>query len=1605
MLLMGPSPAVAQATPDHLIFGPKQYVRTSGAPTEFTDTITVPPTVGPPFLLHVVNGQSNGQNRISSAWITVNTVQVAGPADFGQNVAIVDRTITLTPGTNQLKVKLASTPGAFLTISVYGTKIVPTPTALTPNPLNLTVGSSGTLTATISPAPTTAGTLALTSSNTGVATVPSTVPFTANQTSITIPVTAVAVGNVQITATLNDGSVSATVDVSTAPPTIASLQPATTTMTQGGNGTLTVTINAAQSTTTTIAVSSSSSSIASVPATVTVPAGQTSTSIAVSANTPGTAVITASLNGTSVSSTITVTPNLPTLVAVEPPTTSLNLGATGTLTVRISAVQSSATPIQITASPTGIVTIPATVNVPAGQLTTTIPVTAAALGSAMIHVTLNSSMAEALVQVTPPPPAIVSLLPSPLPVVIGANGTLTVTLNAGQLTNTEVNVTVDQPSLVQVPAIVTVPAGQTSASFTVTGLTVGNATVTASLTGTTKTATVQVQPPPPAVVSLLPNPLPLQQGATGSLTLTINAAQLNDTTIPLSNSAPTLVQVPMTITVPANQLSVTIPVTALLVGNATITAAINGSTVSSQVQVTVPPPVVTALAPATQSLPKGRPGSMQVTLSRAPSEVTVVTLSSSATNVAQVPASVTVAAGALTATFPINTVGEGTATITATVNGGGAAATVTVTAPELVLLTLSPQELTLFMGETQAMTATATLTDGTTQDLTTDNRLVWSSTNQTVATITTDGLVTALAVGASTIRATFIPTTGTPTVVETSVTVLTPPALTLSATPTTVTVGQALTVTVTSARVAGIGGLPVTITSSGTGNVAHASTVTIAENQTSTTVVVTGVTAGSVTLTATAPIRTAGTLALTVNPGAAPVFLGMTPLSGPTGIVVTITGLNFFPQASDTVIRLNGVAVTLLTVGPTQLTFSIPVSGTSGLITITTPLGTTSSPQPFLINRSAVLDPIGNKTVALGSTLTFTATAVDPDGQPVTLSATPMPLLPHATFATQTGLFTFTPDATQVGTFPLTITASDGITTVSETITLTVTGAPPGGTTGLSGRVVDGSGQPIANMVVTVKATGQAGTTNAQGQFTINGVTATGRQVLLANGAPLGYAILAAPVDLIPNVQNTLSSDLRVPVVDTAHAVTVNPAVQTVISNPTLPNTTVTIAPNTAKNANGTNYTGALSISPVPEYGRPESRPVELKPGFSITIQPAGIEFTTPAPITLPNTDNLPPGNELDLWSLSPDTGTFYVAGRMRVSADGTKLETISGGVRKTAWHFALAFVAQLINDLNRIIGGCTTCAISSGGDLTEGTLTQAVMIPGVRSIGVSRDLTLQYNSTTADVQPILPIAATLDVRAAVPLTFSADLTVGGLKQGTRGVWNASVMNENATSSTRMGVSYDGAALPTGRYPYELVTYSNYAQSSVGAVTNGYTILRNEQGSPFGSGWGLTHLDRLITTTGDTILLAGGDGRTIPFVSAALTNLVSWWPAEGTGTDIRSGNTAVPTNGTTFAAVGQVGKGFFLDGIDDYVRVAHSPTLDPTGSFTLATWIRATPLPNLEEQMIASKWECGGICPPNATALYRFGLAGGSNGVLFGHVRRSQVAPGNEGQLSRPHVQ
>ncbi|MCC6964953.1 MAG: hypothetical protein IT391_01545, partial [Nitrospira sp.] len=207
-----------------VLFGPKTYTRTAGPPNQFTDTFTLPAGATAPYTLHVVNGNANGTNRISSATVQLNGTQILGPSDFGQNVAVLDRTVAL-QASNQLEVRLTSAPGSFITISVLDTSAGSQPTALTPSPFNLNAGATGTLTATLAPAPTAAGTLAVSSANAAVATVLTSIPFTAGQTGVPVTVTAVASGSTTVTVTLNGGSAASQVTVTPPAPTIAGFTP------------------------------------------------------------------------------------------------------------------------------------------------------------------------------------------------------------------------------------------------------------------------------------------------------------------------------------------------------------------------------------------------------------------------------------------------------------------------------------------------------------------------------------------------------------------------------------------------------------------------------------------------------------------------------------------------------------------------------------------------------------------------------------------------------------------------------------------------------------------------------------------------------------------------------------------------------------------------------------------------------------------------------------------------------------------------------------------------------------------------------------------------------------------------------------------------------------------------------------------------------------------------------------------------------------------------------------------------------------------------------------------------------------------------------------
>jgi RHS repeat-associated protein len=1065
------------------------------------------------------------------------------------------------------------------------------------------------------------------------------------------------------------------------------------------------------------------------------------------------------------------------------------------------------------------------VTIPAGQLTAPIPVSTVALGTTMVQVSLNGTSAESAVSVIPPPPAVLALTPSPLSVVVGPTGQLTVTLNAAQVTNTDVTLTVDQSAVLHVPPTVTVPAHHTQAVFTMTGLAVGDAVVTASVGASSRQATVHVIPPPPVPVSLLPDPLPLQQGATGMLTLTINAAQLNDTSVPLTTSETTILQIPASITVPAGHLTALVPVTALLAGTATVSATLNGVTVSSTVQVSPPPPVVTSLTPATLSVPKGRPGTLRVTLSRASTQVEEVMVTSSAPGVAQGPAMVPIPAGALFADFPVLSLAEGSAVITATLNGGSATSTVTVTPAEVVSLTLAPQDPTRFVGEQAQLTATGTYTDGTTADLTT--QVIWTSSNESVATITSSGLVTALTVGTSLITASFTNPSGPPPMTaSTPLTVLTPPALALMPAAATLQVGQSQAFTVSTGLAPGPGGLPVTFTLSGAGTATLSTTTVVIPAGVSTVpdaVTVTATGPGPVTLTATAPIRTPGTATLTLTPGI-PMITEFTPLSGPMGTVVTITGTSFHNVAAENQVKFNGKPAIVASATETSLITTVPQGATTGPVTVTTAQGTGTSAQAFSVaapdfSLSALpslltIPASGQGAVAVSITGTSGFTNL------ATLSVTGVPSGASAAFSSATltagqgALLTLvTNGMTPAGAYPLTVTATGPVhgvqTTRSTTVTLQVLGA---GATILSGQVRDEDDKPVKNALVKLGILQVI--TDDGGNFLMQNPPVGADQLLFIDGGPAstpGRSLPIVPykVTIVAGQNNTLGFIPRLHFQKTTGFVDIsNSAVERVVTDPELPGFMMTIPtgatitgwdgqPNTKVSVRRV----PIDRTPLPPVPADSIAPVVYMDFFD---KPGGGTPSEPIPITYPNDLGVPPGTQVELWyydeapdGTRPNQWAQYGTGT--VSADGSQvIPDINPATGKPfgqprfccGARFVRMIQSAFANILNQVGG----VAVSNGGtggdpvDLATGLfLLQKtdLVLPGRLPVTVTRYY--RTNGTSAG-----PFGPGTSHTFHVLLLIQSDLRTVVLPQGNR---VAFVRQPDGTYRNGMDPAFRGAVL------------------------------------------------------------------------------------------------------------------------------------------------------------------------------------------------------------------
>jgi hypothetical protein len=224
-----------------------------------------------------------------------------------------------------------------------------------------------------------------------------------------------------------------------------------------------------------------------------------------------------------------------------------------------------------------------------------------------------------------------------------------------------------------------------TATFTVTTLGVATAqsvTITASSGGVSQQATLTVNPAALASIGLNPTSVTGGVGSTGTVTLT-GLAPPGGAVVTLASGNTAAATVPASVTIGggATTKTFTVPTSPVATTQSvTLTASYAG--VNQQATLTVNPPVVSSVTLSPTSVTGGTSSTGTVTLTGlAPAAGAVVTLSSSNTTAATVPASITVSGSWKTKVFGVTTYSVGTTqsvTITATCNGVSQQTTLTV---------------------------------------------------------------------------------------------------------------------------------------------------------------------------------------------------------------------------------------------------------------------------------------------------------------------------------------------------------------------------------------------------------------------------------------------------------------------------------------------------------------------------------------------------------------------------------------------------------------------------------------------------------------------------------------------------------------------------------------------------------------------------------------------------------------------------------------------------------------------------------------------------------------------------------------------------------------
>ncbi|HKM90520.1 MAG TPA: SBBP repeat-containing protein [Candidatus Acidoferrales bacterium] len=673
---------------------------------------------------------------------------------------------------------------------------------ITLNPATLNGGQSSTATVTLTePAPTGGFVVTLATSSSSVM-LPTnnvtlvmsvTVPY--NATSMTFPIQTLPVGSSQtavISASNGTTELEATLTINSKNPlSVTAFTTNAASVTSGGTVVGTITLNApAYSPGQQVFIASSDMSVQPQNP-VTVPTNGTTVEFNIFTS-PIAAqrmvTVTATLNASSISVQLMLTPTgtAITSLLVVPYTVAGGQSMVGTLTISTPApaggetiavtatfansATPTTTPIPFASCKVSPCTLP-NVQISAGSAQAQFTITSTAVTTTtdvVLTATLNTSEGVFVVEIVPAL-TLAGINCQLITVTSGDTDMCSVSLSIPAPTGGQVvQLTSSYPTGLTVPASVTVPAGASSVPL---NLLAGNVTapsivtLTANLPATPKvtvtTTITVVSVNNLTLTSFTVNPTILLGGggaagsATGTVTLS-SPGPPGGIAISLESSDPSVqLPNPPTVTVLQNAMTASFPITTTAVTsqtNVTLTASVNFST-STLTLIVVPPPILTGIMLNQTTVVGGNSVVGTVTLATvAPQSGVAVSLcagpacpAQSSSNLAQIPATITVPSGSSSIIFSITTLpvttqqcGSGcNVTIMASIGASSQQAILTITPPppDLQLLFFNPPTVTTGLVSTGTVTLTAQAPTG--------GVLVFLASNSATVTVPASVLVPA----------------------------------------------------------------------------------------------------------------------------------------------------------------------------------------------------------------------------------------------------------------------------------------------------------------------------------------------------------------------------------------------------------------------------------------------------------------------------------------------------------------------------------------------------------------------------------------------------------------------------------------------------------------------------------------------------------------------------------------------------------------------------------------------------------------------------------------------------------------------------------------------